>query len=297
MFAVSGGDPTQFWAQGLMKGFHETISKAIPDAKFVTTDANGLNVSHDSGQTYDTYRTFLSASPDVQFIENVDNRSDAHWSSSSGKSTCLFGAMYGLGANSLAVMWILLGIPIYAALPLAIGVGALVGPFSGALVTWLRIPPFIVTLGTYNLLYGVSLWITKTSTFNPVYPPPGSEIPPAQLDFFTGLTASFGAHPISLEVVWMLGLALGIGFLLQRTLFGFRLMAIGATRSPPNSLAFPSPATRFLRLSSAACWQSRESWISLLSRRPSRTSACLTPSRFLRGSSLAVTVFLAARER
>jgi ABC-type sugar transport system substrate-binding protein len=72
VFAVSGGDPTQFWAQGRMKGFHETIAKAIPDAKFVTTEANGLNVGYDPGQTYDTYRTFLSANPDVQFIENVD---------------------------------------------------------------------------------------------------------------------------------------------------------------------------------------------------------------------------------
>ena len=72
VFAVSGGDPTQFWAQGRMKGFRETIAKAMPDAKFVTTEANGLNVSYDPGQTYDTYRAFLSANPDVQFIENVD---------------------------------------------------------------------------------------------------------------------------------------------------------------------------------------------------------------------------------
>jgi ABC-type sugar transport system substrate-binding protein len=72
VFAVSGGDPTQFWAQGRMKGFREAVMKAIPDAKFVTTEANGLNVSYDPGQTYDTYRTFLSANPDVQFIENVD---------------------------------------------------------------------------------------------------------------------------------------------------------------------------------------------------------------------------------
>ncbi len=72
VFAVSGGDPTQFWAQGRMKGFHDTIMKAIPDAKFVTTEENGLNVSYDPGQTYDSYRTFLSANPDVQFIENVD---------------------------------------------------------------------------------------------------------------------------------------------------------------------------------------------------------------------------------
>lgn len=72
VFAVSGGDPTQFWAQGRMQGFVETIKAAIPDATFVTTHENGLNVSYDPGQTYDAYRTFLSANPEVQFIENVD---------------------------------------------------------------------------------------------------------------------------------------------------------------------------------------------------------------------------------
>ena len=168
-----------------------------------------------------------------------------------GEIDLSFGAMYGLGANSLAVMWILLGIPIYAALPLAVGVGALVGLFNGALVTWLRIPSFIVTLGTYNLLYGVSLWITKTSTFNPVYPPPGAEIPPAELDFFTGLTASFGAHPISFEVIWMLGLALVVGFLLHRTLFGFRLMAIGG--NPVAAQLARLPVTRYKILAFVIC--------------------------------------------
>ena len=34
VFAVSGGDPTQFWAQGRMQGFVETIKAAIPDAEF-----------------------------------------------------------------------------------------------------------------------------------------------------------------------------------------------------------------------------------------------------------------------
>jgi len=72
VFAVSGGDPTQFWAQGRMKGFHDAIMAAMPDAVFVTTEENGLNVSYDPGQTYDSYRTFLAANPEVQFILNVD---------------------------------------------------------------------------------------------------------------------------------------------------------------------------------------------------------------------------------
>ncbi|HET7717658.1 MAG TPA: ABC transporter permease [Bauldia sp.] len=168
-----------------------------------------------------------------------------------GEIDLSFGAMYGLGANALAVMWILWGIPIYAALPLAIAVGAVVGLFNGLLVTGLRIPSFIVTLGSYNLLYGVSLWITKTSTFNPVYPPPGAEIPESELDFFTGLTASFGAHPISLEVVWMVVIAAVIGWLLHRSLFGFRLTAIGG--NPAAARLARLPVTRYKILAFVLC--------------------------------------------
>lgn len=168
-----------------------------------------------------------------------------------GEIDLSFGAMYGLGANALAVAWIVLGIPVYASLLLAIGVGALVGLFNGALVTWLRIPSFIVTLGSYNLLYGVSLWITKTSTFNPAYPPPGVEIPPAELDFFTNLTASFGAHPISLEVAWMVGIAVIVGFLLHGSLFGFRLMAIGG--NPVAAQLARLPVTRYKVIAFVIC--------------------------------------------
>lgn len=72
VFSVSGGDPTQFWAQGRMKAFVATIKKAIPDAKFINTEKNGLNTSYDPGKTYDAAKSFLTAHPDVQFMENVD---------------------------------------------------------------------------------------------------------------------------------------------------------------------------------------------------------------------------------
>ena len=72
VFAVSGGDPAQFWAQGRMQGFREAIQAAIPDAKFVNTEKDPLITSYDPGKTFDVYRTFLSAHPDLQFIENVD---------------------------------------------------------------------------------------------------------------------------------------------------------------------------------------------------------------------------------
>jgi ABC-type sugar transport system substrate-binding protein len=72
VFAVSGGDPVQTWAQGRMKGFREGIQKAIPDATFITTEENAVNTTYDPGKTFDTYRAFLLAHPDVQFIANMD---------------------------------------------------------------------------------------------------------------------------------------------------------------------------------------------------------------------------------
>lgn len=72
VFAVSGGDPTQFWARGRMKGFQDGIMAAIPDATFVTGADNGLNTSYEPGKTFDVYRSFLTANPNVQFIQNVD---------------------------------------------------------------------------------------------------------------------------------------------------------------------------------------------------------------------------------
>jgi len=144
-----------------------------------------------------------------------------------GEIDLSFGAMYGLAANTLAVVWIVMGVPVYFAIPIAIGVGVFVGLFNGLLVTGFKIPSFIVTLGSYNLLYGLSLWISNTSTFNPNYPPPGSEMPESELNFFIGLTQNVGSYRLSMEVFWMLGIAVLVGFLLHRSLFGFRLMAIG----------------------------------------------------------------------
>jgi ABC-type sugar transport system substrate-binding protein len=72
VFAVSGGDPTQFWAQGRMKSFVDTIKAAIPDAKFINDASTGLTTTYDPAGTYDAYKAFIQGNADLQFIENVD---------------------------------------------------------------------------------------------------------------------------------------------------------------------------------------------------------------------------------
>jgi len=98
VFAVSGGDPTQEWAQGRMKSFVDTIRAAIPDAEFVTTEANGLNTSYEPGQAYEVYRSFLTANPHVQMIENVDI--GAEHAARAIESLGMTGQVFTIGWNS-----------------------------------------------------------------------------------------------------------------------------------------------------------------------------------------------------
>ena len=75
VFAVSGGNPELFWAQGRMTGFYDRILELLPDAEFITTPQNALQVGgggYSEAITYDDYRALLAGNPDLDFIENVD---------------------------------------------------------------------------------------------------------------------------------------------------------------------------------------------------------------------------------
>ncbi|MEQ8716871.1 MAG: substrate-binding domain-containing protein [Acidimicrobiales bacterium] len=71
-FTVSGGDPSAFWAQGRMQGFEDGITEAMPDATFLNTADNALNVTFDPAQTFDAYQALINGQPDLDFILNVD---------------------------------------------------------------------------------------------------------------------------------------------------------------------------------------------------------------------------------
>jgi ribose transport system substrate-binding protein len=71
-FAVSGGDPTAFWAQGRMQSFRETIQAALPDATFINTEENALATTFEEGPTYDAYMALIAGNPELDFIQNVD---------------------------------------------------------------------------------------------------------------------------------------------------------------------------------------------------------------------------------
>lgn len=56
------------------------------------------------------------------------------------------------------------GLPPFGALLLGLGAGALCGAINGSLVTRVKLPPFIVTLGTWNIFFALNLWYSKSET-------------------------------------------------------------------------------------------------------------------------------------
>ena len=144
-----------------------------------------------------------------------------------GEIDLSFGYMYGLAATLVSVAWIVWGWPIWLAIALAFAAAVGIGAMNALLVTLVKIPSFIVTLGTGQLIFGLTLLVSGTNTYNPVYPPEGRTVPQGEVDAFFTLSNQELPWDIPAQGVWMIGVALVIGFLLSRSLFGFRLKAIG----------------------------------------------------------------------
>ncbi len=118
------------------------------------------------------------------------------------------------------------GIPLMAAVGLGAFMGVVVGMVNGTLVGYYRLPPFIVTLGTMGLARGITLGLTGGA---PVRDLPSTFRWLGQGELFAGTLT------LPLPVIWMLGLALFVSLILQRTVLGHYIF----------SLARDEPALRF----------------------------------------------------
>src|SRR6476619_2750915 len=71
------------------------------------------------------------------------------------------GALLGLSAVVFGWLWRDQGLPVGVAALAALGVGALGGSLNGLLITRLRLPPLIVTLGSLSLFRGLAEGLTR----------------------------------------------------------------------------------------------------------------------------------------
>jgi ribose transport system permease protein/putative xylitol transport system permease protein len=105
------------------------------------------------------------------------------------------------------------------AIPLAIGVGMLAGLFNGIVFTKLKVPSFLVTLGTLSVLAGVGKIITGGSTIT--FRDPGLRV------ISTGELSIFGLFAVPNLVLWGLLIYVATIVLAFRTKFGRYCFALG----------------------------------------------------------------------
>jgi rhamnose transport system permease protein len=125
------------------------------------------------------------------------------------------GSLLGLCAVLFGKMCQDLGLSPLSAGCVTLGVGAAAGGFNAILITWLRLPPLIVTLGTYSLFRGLAEAITKgTATY--------SKFPQTFLNFGSGDWLGLPNQ------AWILfAVAVGMWLLVHQTTFGRSFRAIG----------------------------------------------------------------------
>jgi len=126
------------------------------------------------------------------------------------------GALMGLSAVLFGMMWDPhhANLPVYVAIPGTLAVGFVAGCMNALLITKLRLPPLIVTLGTFSLFRGLGEGLTGgTDSFNA----------PESFQFL-GQGYLPGGIPAQLPI--FVAAAIGFWILLQRTTIGRGLYAI-----------------------------------------------------------------------
>jgi ribose/xylose/arabinose/galactoside ABC-type transport system permease subunit len=164
-----------------------------------------------------------------------------------------FAAVYGLSTNIVAVAWVTHGVPVYLAILLAFLAAVAVGLFNAFFTAVVKIPSFIATLGSSTLVFGLTLYIGQTQNLSYQYPPPPHTVSQGEVDFFKNLGSASLPGKIPEQGLWTLALLLVFSFLLGRTLFGFRLKAIGGSRPAAEIVRLPIKRYIFLAFVICAC--------------------------------------------
>ncbi|MEG1515676.1 MAG: ABC transporter permease, partial [Clostridia bacterium] len=127
-------------------------------------------------------------------------------------------AVSALSATVMGIMCIQWGCSAWVSILGALLVGLICGSINASLLTFGRVPPIIVTLGTMNVFRGVAYMLTNAKN---IVLMSSSD---AAVFKFIGQTRLFGFFPVPLLI--MLLMFVGCGFVLKKTKYGRQVYAV-----------------------------------------------------------------------
>ncbi|MCR6477824.1 ABC transporter permease [Variovorax sp. ZS18.2.2] len=140
------------------------------------------------------------------------------------------GMIMALGSIVMTKLAMDLGVPAPLAILAGIGVTALFGLINGLLVTRVKLPPFIVTLGTFNIAFAVTQLYSNAQTV--------TEVP--ALMTWLGRAFPVGGTHVTFGTVLMILLYLGTWFWLRETGAGRHVYAVGNSPEAARLVGIPS---------------------------------------------------------
>ncbi len=141
-----------------------------------------------------------------------------------GSYTSLF-IMIQTGINSLVV-----------AFAISTSIGICLGLFNALLINWLKLPPFIITLGTQNLFHGIMTTFIGDKSF-------GSGVLPSSLQEFgrgtlLQITTEKGTTGLTISIIPVLIAALVTFLIIRKTMIGRGIVAIGNSEESARRAGF-----------------------------------------------------------
>ncbi|TKD14438.1 ABC transporter permease [Rhodobacter capsulatus] len=122
-------------------------------------------------------------------------------------------------AGNLAVY---MGVPSVLALAVAFAGGAAAGLANGFLITKIKLPPFITTLGTWSIFFALNLWLSGAQSIR------SQDIDKAApLLKFWGEGFAFAGAKITYGSLLMIAVFLGLWYMLNKTAWGRHVYAVG----------------------------------------------------------------------
>ena len=115
-----------------------------------------------------------------------------------------------------------LGVPTPIAILVGFLGGAAAGAMNGLLITKIKLPPFITTLGTWSIFFAINLWLSGAQSIRSQ----DIDAEAAFLKFF-GNAISFGGARITYGVILMILIFVALWYMLNKTAWGRHVYAIG----------------------------------------------------------------------
>jgi len=124
--------------------------------------------------------------------------------------------------------------PVILPILMSIAIGTALGLFNGVIIAFFKLPAFIVTLGTAHLFHGVFVWLIGA---RPVHrlPPPMEDMSRAELIRITG---EVHVSSVPVTVLFLLGIIAVVYFILNYTMLGRGIYAIGGDRVSAERAGF-----------------------------------------------------------